>query len=90
MPILSPVVTVNAVAGTLLASGGSAADLRIVCVRNDSGVDVFLGGSGVTIAAGLKLPTATTFGPIELNTGDDLYGVVAAATQPVTVFKTRS
>lgn len=89
MPILSPVVTVTT-AATLLASGGSAADLRIVCVRNDSGVDVFLGGPAVTVAAGLKLPTATTFGPIELNTGDDLYGVVAAATQPVTVFKTRS
>lgn len=90
MPILSPVVTVNAVSGTLLASGGGAADLRITFVRNDSGVDVFLGGPAVTVAAGLKLPTATTFGPIELNAGDDLYGIVAAATQPVTVLKTRS
>lgn len=90
MPISSTVVTVTT-AATLLTTGGfGAGDVSWVVLRNDSGVDIFIGPSNVTVATGLKVPTATTTVPLALVQGDALYAIVAAATQPLTILKTRA
>lgn len=87
MPIVSSIVTVGVAPATLLSAGGSG-ELKTVVVRNDSGVTLFLGGSGATTATGLSLPTASSI-TLDLANGDDLYGVIAAATMPIQVLKTR-
>ena len=86
MPITASIVAV-ATAPTLLSLSGSG-DLHTAVVRNDSGTTVFLGGSTVTVATGLALLTASSL-TLDLANGDDLYGIVAALTQPVQVLKTR-
>jgi hypothetical protein len=86
MPITSTVVTVGT-SPTLLSDGGSG-DLHTVVVRNDSGVTLYIGGSTVAVASGLQVPTASTF-TLDLANADALFGVVAAATQPIQVLRTR-
>lgn len=86
MPIIASIVTVG-VAATLLSEGGSG-DLHTVVVRNDSGVTVYVGGSTVSTATGLALATASSL-TLDLANADALYGVVAAATAPVQVLRTR-
>jgi hypothetical protein len=86
MPIAASVIAVQTTA-TLLSTGG-AGDLHTVVVRNDSGTSIFLGGSGVTAATGMALPTASTF-TMDLANGDDLYGITAAVPLNAQVLKTR-
>lgn len=88
MPVTSSVISVTASA-TLLVNASSVAlnDLRPVVVRNDSGSTIYLGGSGVTTANGLAVPTATYIA-MDLGPGDQLYGV-AAAPQNVQVLSQR-
>lgn len=89
MPIAASVVAVGTSA-TLLALGSSDThDLSQVIVRNDSGTTIFLGGATVSTASGLALPTATAY-TVDLSYNDSLYGIVAAATQPIQVFRTRT
>lgn len=89
MPISSTVVTVSS-AATFLSSGGSGGgELRTVIVRNDSGVDLYIGGADVSTASGFRIPTASTQ-QIDLDVGDALYGIVAGASVPVMVLKTRT
>lgn len=89
MAVASSIVTIGTTP-TLIARGGSTTtDLKTVLLRNDSGVDIFLGGSNVTTANGLRLPTATAY-TIDLGPQDDIYGCVAAATQSLQVLALRS
>lgn len=88
MPISAAVVTVTT-AATLLSSGGDGSGtLRSVIIRNDSAVDVYVGGPTVTIATGLRIP-ATSYLPLDLDISDALYGIVAAGSEPVQVLRTR-
>lgn len=90
MPIANTAVVVGT-AATLIAAGASdnASPVQAF-IRNDSGVTVFLGGSGVTTVNGIPVATGSTSPLLTLSVGDALYACVAAATQTVQVYRTRS
>jgi len=90
MPIQTSVITVTTTA-TLLASNPlrASTDLLPVTLRNDSGFDIYLGGSGVTSSTGLRLADGDVL-PFELGQGDDLYAIVPSGTAALQVFKQRS
>lgn len=59
---------------------------RSICVQNDQAVDVFIGGSDVTTATGLRLPSASTAAPQNFCADvQTLWCVVAASTSPLRV-----
>lgn len=88
MSIRSTVVTVGTTPTFLSAGGQGGGELRTIIVRNDSIVDVFIGGDDVTTANGMRMP-ASTEKTLDLDISDSLYACVAAATQPVQIFRTR-
>ena len=55
-----------------------------VLIQNLSGVDVFLGDSGVTTSTGYKLADGSSIS-YDLLTDDSLYGIVASGTANVRV-----
>jgi len=55
-----------------------------VMIQNLSGVDVFLGDSGVTTSTGYKLADGSSIS-YDLLTDDSLYGIVATGTASVRV-----
>jgi hypothetical protein len=89
MPIISSRVSVTASA-TVLSDPvrGSLGDPIGCVVKNTGGSSIYLGGSGVTSAAGLELAPGETLN-VELMGGDVLYGVTAAGTVIVSVMKLR-
>ena len=89
MAVLASIVTVSTTATLLNVGGHTVKDIKSVVIRNDSGVDVFLGGSTVTTATGLRLPTASSL-VLDLGPLDAIFGIVAAATQPIQVLACRS
>ncbi len=90
MPIASSIVTITT-SPTLIASLTTRAstDLLPITIRNDSGVDIYLGGPTVTTATGLRLTDGELI-PFELGQSDELYGIVAAATAPLQLLRQRS
>lgn len=82
------VVTVSTTP-TLLATGASVgAQVSEVHLQNLSGVDIYVGGPDVATTTGLKVVSSDSiFGPIAIKAGADLYGIVAAATQPIRVLQ---
>lgn len=62
--------------------GGSS-----IAAYNESGVTVYLGGSDVTTANGVPVPAATWGPGMDLQPGEALYGIVAAATAAVRVIE---
>lgn len=89
MPVSQASVTVSTSATQLF---GSSSSRRRFVVRNDSGVDVFIGGSGVTTTDGIKVATGTSYECVQQFPTDPSckfpwYAVVAAATQPVKVLQ---
>lgn len=90
MPIISSIVTIAATP-TLIASLTTRAstDLLPITVRNDSGVDVYLGGDTVSVSSGLRIAAGELI-PFELGQSDALYGIVAAGTTPIQLLKQRS
>ena len=56
----------------------------IVMIQNLSGVDVFLGDSGVTTSTGYKLADGSSIS-YDLLTADSVYGIVATGTASVRV-----
>lgn len=61
-----------------------------VYIRNDDAVnDFFVGPAGVTATTGFRVPKATTVGPFNFGSGDDVYAISAAGT-PVAMVLTRA
>jgi hypothetical protein len=89
MAVFSSIVTVTTSPTLLNVGGYNVQDIKSVVIRNDSGVDVFLGGPTVTTGSGLRLPTASSL-ILDLGPLDAIYGIVAASTQPVQVLATRT
>ena len=73
---------------TLLSSASAGRDGQTVLVQNPAGgVNVYLGGTGVTTTAyGYLLIGGSAFA-IDLLDGESLYGVVASSTQAVGVLR---
>lgn len=88
MAVQSSIVSVL-ITPTLVASSSAVTlqDTAPITVRNDSGGTIYLGGSGVTTATGLAVPTATA-SSLDLGPGDDLYAI-AGSTLPLQVLKQR-
>lgn len=88
MTVAAASVTVTTMA-TLLSSEtdetfpGSQSVLVLVPA---GGATVYLGGEGVTTAAGFPLAAGESF-TADLGSGDVLYGIVAASTQAVSVLR---
>jgi hypothetical protein len=75
-------------APTFLVSGGTSThDLKTVILRNDSGADIFVGGPTVSVANGLRIPTASSIS-IDLGPFDDMWAV-AGSTLNLQVLITR-
>jgi len=88
MAISANIVTVTAAPTIVTLGGSSVGDLRTVLIRNDSGIDIYIGGLTVTVATGLRLPTASTL-VLDLGPGDSLYAIVASGTVPLQALTTR-
>ena len=59
---------------------------RSICVQNDKAVDVYVGGSDVTTANGILLPSASKAAPSTFCADvQTMWCVVGAATSPVRV-----
>ena len=95
MPITSTVITIAATP-TLIAGNDDRAntDLLPITLRNDSGVDIYLGGPSVTADAspttgGLRMATGELI-PFELGQSDKLYGRTAGGTAPLQLLRQRT
>ncbi len=77
-------VTVATTATALYSNTDDASGVDVY-LRNAGSQDVFVGGSGVTTAAGFAIPQSTTVGPIRVEKGESLHGIVAATTAAVHV-----
>jgi len=88
MAVVAEIKTVGTTPTLLTLGGSSIQDLSVVYLRNDSPVDIFLGGSTVTTGTGFRLPAGTQF-PLDLAHHDAVYGIVASGTQPLQVLRTR-
>lgn len=73
---------------TKLTADASGRDGQTLSIQNPTGgANVFIGGAGVTSSVyGFLLAAATTF-TIELQDGEEIYGVVASSTQTVNVLR---
>lgn len=88
MPIVSEVITV-ATSATLVSSGGRTIDDMVgLAVFNAGANTIYLGGSTVTTAAGFPLAAGAS-ATFDLGPSDLLYGIVAAATEPLRTLETR-
>ena len=70
-----------ATTATLLWTAPASGTGRVL-VRNPSTVSVYVGGAAVTTATGFEIVSGDAVS-IDLSYGDQLYGIVAAATQVV-------
>ena len=82
-------VTAGAPGTLIVAGGGTYSDKRSVIVYNPGATTVYLGGSGVTSAAGFHVAAGQSVA-LDLLTGDDLYGITASGSQSVNVLRSRS
>lgn len=80
-------VTVGTTA-TLLSAATAGRDGQSVLVQNPTGgVNVYIGGTGVTTSSYGYLLLAGSAFAIDLQAGEGLYGVVASSTQAVGVIR---
>lgn len=83
-------VTVTEITAAAVAPApGAAPDVfagGAVTLRNKGFASVFLGGSGVTATTGFELAVGESL-TSQLNQGERLYGIAAAATQRVDVLE---
>lgn len=88
MTVLAASVTVAATA-TLLSSGtdDNAYGHSVLLKVPTGGATVFLGGAGVTAAAGFPAAAGEPY-TFDLAPGDALYGIVASGSQAVNVLRT--
>ena len=88
MPILSRLVTVTTNA-TLVATNrlGVARDDKAVLFSEPS-ADIFVGGPGVTAAAGTRVAVGSTLN-IDLGAGDEVFAIASSGTPTVRVLTTR-
>ena len=89
MAINHAIVSVGATATllTVAASGGGKDGSTILIQNPTGGQAVFLGGAGVTSSSyGYKLAIGSDMS-MELNQGEEVYGVVASSTQSVAVLR---
>jgi hypothetical protein len=92
MPVIGERITVAATATAIFTpTNGAAVDRKSAIIKLPAGaaVSVYLGGSGVTTAAGYEL-TAGDIIDVSLLSGDTVYGIVAAGTEVVHVLRDRS
>jgi len=75
-------------AATLVSAATGGRDGQTVLVQNPAaGVDVKLGGEGVTAASYGYIIVAGSAFAIDLQAGESLYAVVASGTQSVSVLR---
>lgn len=75
-----------ATTATRIATGDS--DGCIATIKNIGSADVYLGGSSVTTATGLALGASAAMS-LDLDAGENLYGIVATGTVLVRVMRHR-
>jgi hypothetical protein len=71
-----------AVTATLLYTAPTIGQTGRVLIRNPSAVSVYIGDASVTVANGFEVAAGDAIS-INLDQGDSVYGIVAAATQVV-------
>lgn len=88
MSVFSAQVTVGTVATLLNATADKDAVYgKHITVCNRGAADIFIGPATVTTGTGFKL-AANDMRDFQLGDAEDLYGIVAAATQPAHVLLT--
>lgn len=89
MPIISSRVTVTAAATQIIDPiRGGVPDPISAVIKNAGAVSVYLGGIGVTSAAGYELAPGEPFNA-DLVAGDVLYGITAAGSAVLHVMRFR-
>lgn len=89
MPIISSVVEITTTPSVVVNPiRGGIGDPTSALLHNSGGVDVFLGGDGVTAAAGFELAPGGSL-TVELIAGDVLYAVTAAQAGQLNIMKFR-
>jgi hypothetical protein len=89
MSVVAAQISVTAVATKLSTTARSAGRSKasITIANVDASVDVFLGGSGVTAAAGFKLVHGTAAVTFQIGPNDDIYAITATGTAAVAVIQ---
>lgn len=88
MAVSSAQVTVGTSATLLASDSGINIGLQVT-LKNKGAAVVFIGPAGVTTGNGYELAVGEVL-PRDLGPGEELYGVVATATQPVHVLISRN
>jgi len=89
MPIISSRVTITTTATQIVDPvRGGVPDPISAVVKNAGAVSVFLGGAGVTTAAGYELAPGEPFNA-DLVAGDVLYGITASGSAVLHVMRFR-
>lgn len=85
----SEIYTLNTSTPTLIASGGTISGEAVeVHLQNYSTIDIYIGGSNVTSADGIKFVSSDSiWGPIKLRAGAFLYAIAASGTPAIRVLK---
>jgi hypothetical protein len=87
MAVVSASVSVATTATRLDSGDGDLVSGSTVLVTVPAGgATVYVGGADVTTANGFPLPAGASVS-VDLNSGDLLYGIVAASTQAVNVLR---
>lgn len=87
MSVQAKQVSVGVAATSLHAETGGIPGARLK-LKNAGGASVFLGPSDVTPATGYELATGEVT-DVVLGGGEELFGIVAAASEPVHVLVTK-
>lgn len=88
MAVSARVVTVATTATRLDTVSESDRSTSSFAFYNGSDATVYVGGSTVTTATGLPVPTLSWSPGFELEANEAMYGIVAAATKDVRVIET--
>ena len=88
MAITSASVTVTTTATLLSGADTDTVAGQSIYLSNAGPTAVVVGPAGVTATTGFTIASGVNFGPIQLGSGEALYGIVGTGTQAIGVRRT--
>ena len=89
MAILSRIVTLSTTPQLVATQRGYVIEDVGAVFLSEPSADIFIGGIGVTAAAGTRVAVGTTMN-VDIGPGDDVWAVASAGTPTVRVLTTRN
>ena len=87
MAVVGARVTVNTTATLIASEAAAGPNVTPTLIKNPGASAVYLGGSGVTAAAGFELAAGEV---VAIDLSEDMYAITASGTQVVHVLSTRA